>query len=225
MANQGECKSCGGPTTAYWRECAYCLGRVNCYSCGTWLERGDVEGGKHVKGRAGYRFQGDEVPMNTGCGGPARRPRAQTLRGRDPQRQKLYRAEDRAWILIRAADEKLDCRMTPEQAQEFARDVVAFLIGRPAPGVRLQVNRRRRGGVAIGALIEVGSSEPRRSLVIHEACHVGAREDDPGRSGQAHGPEFAACYLKAVRRFCGLAHAETLASSFAAAGVRFGAWR
>jgi len=124
-------------------------------------------------------------------------------RARDSQRSRVYRAEREAFDFD-----------GPLMSLGECVDLIHLAFARYFPGSRVPLvadgrGRRRAGGSS--SRISLPRWSRLRWVVLHETAHAVI----PPRAAW-HGPEFAGCYLRLVRRFMGTEAAGRLRASYVA---------
>ena len=144
----------------------------------------------------------------------------------DPQRERLYRAEDEAlgsfgprfarWREVVA---------WVDSVTSDPRWIDAF----PDAPIEVQVERRSRSARSsvadvATATIHIRDGSWDAPTVLHELAHLATGEpapDGPSTAADAHGPRFAGTELELVRRFLGFHAYGALRNEFDRFGVRW----
>lgn len=146
---------------------------------------------------------------------------------RDSQRQKLYDAED---LVFDPHFKRLHVTLEEAQALVDAVCAAALVRERYPRAARVPTVKRahgKRNGACFDPAewaIELNNATQTKNVVLHELAHALVRPSSK-RDIQAHGREFAECYLWLVRCFIGRAWAEQLEASFKIHRVKFKAKR
>ena len=123
-------------------------------------------------------------------------------RARDSQRSRVYRAEEEAFGFC----------VAPLLSFSECVDQVHLAFERYFPGSQVPLvadGRGRRRACGSPSRISIPRWSRRRWIVLHEIAHATI---PPGAAW--HGPEFAGCYLRLVRRFMGAEAAARLRAAY-----------
>lgn len=157
------------------------------------------------------------------------------MSGRDSQRGKLYRAENKARAALEAEGQRFtpvdtEARYTRRIAEVMGSKWMADTYPRAVGNVSLGWGAKRSGASAGLSGIDTSRSAfmLHELVLLHELAHTiqkrqrhQPRFSDPAFADPGHGPVYAKIYLSLVRRFVGQRAHDVLRDHFKAGGVRY----